>query len=131
MPMPDIKLMGLLDKILSGTHDPVSAIVENEQGRGFKVIRPGDAPWFRATEWRAASVASLNGQQVRLVLIHAFESGRGALTRTLAAIRTSGLNPVIIDPTRELAAALRRRGWKSHVVGSNFDDRETVWKPRD
>lgn len=123
------KLAELVVKMLGG-YDPVAAIVENETARGFKVIRPGDTPWFRAADWRAASIASLDGKRVRLVLIHSFESGQGAMTRTIAAIQEAGLNPVIVDLTPELAATLTRRRWKSKDIGSTFDDRETVWFPR-
>jgi hypothetical protein len=130
MPMPDAKLVNLIEKIMAGGYDPVAAIIENEEGRGFKIVRPGDAPWFRATDWQAASVASINGNVARLVLIHAFESGRGAMTRTIEAIKEAGLIPNIIDPTRELQATLRRRGWRSKRKGSTFEDTETVWYPR-
>ncbi len=122
------KLVQLLDKMLGG-YDPVAAILESEVARGFKVIRPGDAPWFRATDWRAASIASINGSHARLVLLHAFESGRGSLTRTLAGIHAAGLIPAIIDPTLELGRTLTRRGWKHKDEGSTFEDRETVWTP--
>ena len=122
------KLLDLLDKMLSG-YDPVAVIVDGETARGFKVIRPGDAPWFRAVDWRAASVASINGMKVRLVLLHSFQSGRGAMTRTIAGIKTAGLLPSIISPTRELAATLKRRRWKSKDEGTTFEDRETVWTP--
>ena len=123
------KLGGLLDKILSG-YDLVAAIVESESSRGFRVIRPGDAPWFRATDWRAASVASIDGKRARLVLLHALESGRGAMTRTISGIVEAGLTPAIIDPTRDLAATLKRRHWRSREEGSTFEDRENVWTRR-
>lgn len=129
MQTPNPKLVDLIVKMLDG-RDPVGAIVESETSRGFKVIRPGDAPWFRAADWRAASVASINGRYARLVLLHAFVSGRGAMTRTIAAIQEAGLKPVIVDPTPELAATLKRRGWKSRDAGSTFEDMETLWYPR-
>lgn len=109
--------------------DPVAAIVDNERERGFEVVRPGDRPWFRAADWQAASVASIDGKRARLVLLHAFESGRGAMTRTIKGAQDAGLNPVIVDPTHELAATLKRRRWKSKSEGSRFEDRETVWFP--
>ena len=123
------KLFRVLDDLLSGRHDPVATIVECETARGFKVIRPGDAPWFRAINWRAASVASIKGKRVRLVLLHAFEEGRGSLTHTLQEISAAGLKVSIIDPTRELAATLKRRGWTMRVEGKTFEDREDVWSP--
>ena len=129
MNQPNPKILEIFDKIMSGKYDPVSAILEGENARGFKVVRPGDAPWFRAVDWREASIASIDGKRVRLVLLHAFESGRGAMTRTLAAIVEAGLKPAIIDPTRELAATITKRGWKMRVEGSIFEDREDVWLP--
>jgi hypothetical protein len=120
------KLVELLDKMLSG-YDPVAAIVESEEARGFKVIRPGNVPWFQASDWRAASVASIHGVRARLVLLHAVESGRGAMTRTIAGVKAAGLLPVVVEPTRELAATLSRRGWKPHDEGTTFEDCETVW----
>lgn len=123
------KLVNILDKVLSGKYDPVSAILEGENARGFKVIRPGDTPWFRAMDWRHESIASIDGKRVRLVLLYAFESGKGAMTRTLSGIIEAGLKPAVIDPTRELAATLTKRGWKMRVEGSSFEDREDVWVP--
>lgn len=123
------KLLGLIEKIMTEGYDVVAAIVDSERSRGFNVVRPGDTPWFRATDWHADSVASLNGKRARLVLLRAFETGRGAMTRTIAAINDAGFIPAIIDPTRELAAALKRRGWDSKREGSCFEDRETVWTP--
>lgn len=120
------KLGEMLEKLLGG-YDPVAFIVESETARGFKIVRPGDAPWFRAMDWRLASVASIDGNVARLVLIHAFESGRGALTRTIDGIKQAGLIPVVIDPTRELAATLQKRGWRGSARGSTYETRETVW----
>lgn len=120
------KLVGLLDKILSG-YDPVAIIVESETARGFKIVRPGDAPWFRAADWRAASIASINGNKVRLVLLHAFESGKGAFTRTVSGIVEAGMTPTVIDPTPQFSSMLKRRGFKPRDEGTTFEDRETVW----
>lgn len=128
--MSEAALVKTIERILSGNYDPVAAIVKGEQERGFKVIRPGDTPWFRANDWRAASVASINASCARLILLHAFESGKGAFTRTIDGVRHAGLTPAVIDPTAEFAAALKRRGWKGRLVGSSFEDRESVWRPR-
>ena len=124
---PDTKLIALFEEMLSPRYDPVAAIVESETARSFKVIRPGDAPWFRAADWRYESIASIDGIKARLVLLHAFKEGRGALTRTLAGIVKVGLIPTVIDPTRELAATLKRRGWRGRMCGTTFEDRERVW----
>ena len=123
------KLNKLFDQLLSGNYDPVAAIVENEMKRGFQIIRPGDAPWLDKEDWIPATVASINGMRARLVLLHAKAQGKGALTRTIQHIQAHGLIPAIIDPTIELAAALKRRNWKKRSEGHTFDDRETVWTP--
>lgn len=113
--------------LLAAIGDPVMAIVAHEDARGFNVVRPGDEPWFSVEDWRPASVASIDGRRVRLVLLHAHVNGQGALTRTLAAIKLAGFTPSIIEPTRELKATLARRGWIAYTHGSTFDDQETIW----
>lgn len=128
--MSEAALVETIERILSRDYDPIAAIVMGEQDRGFKVIRPGDVPWFRAVDWRVASVASISNNRARLVLLHAFESGKGAFTRTIAGIHDAGLVPAVIDPTPELAAALKRRGWQVRHAGSTFETRENVWHPR-
>lgn len=127
--MSEAALVEMLGKLLSGSYDPVAAITQAETARGYRVIRPGDAPWLPAADWKPASVASIDGSTVRLVLLDAIEPGTGALTRCLAMIALHGLTPAVIDPTRELAATLTRRGWTGRQVGSTFEDRETVWRP--
>jgi hypothetical protein len=122
------KLEAILEKIVVGGYDPVEAIVESEQARGYRVIRPGDATWFPLSDWEPVSVSSINGDYARLVLLHAIVQGRGALTRALAAIEAGGLIAQVIDPTRELASTLRRRGWRGRKTGRSFEDREEVWQ---
>ena len=128
--MSEAALIKTIEEILSGEYDPVAAIVRGELKRGFKVIRPGDAPWFRAGDWRPESVASLSGNTVRLVLLHAFVSGKGAFTRTLKDIAEAGLAPSVIDPTPELAETLKRHGWFGKQVGRTFETHERVWQPK-
>jgi len=111
-------------------YNPIAAIVEGEKKRGFRVVRPGDAPWFRAVDWRAESVASISGNTVRLVLLHCFKSGKGAFTRTVTDIEDAGLRPTVIDPTKEFAAMLKRRGWHGKQFGRTFETRETIWRPK-
>jgi hypothetical protein len=126
--MSESALVEVVKRILAGGYDPVAAIVEDETDRGFKVVRPGDAPWFPVADWRPASVASIDRDTVRLVLIHSHESGKGAMTRMLAAINAAGLAPTVLEPTPQLADALRRRGWRSRDVRLPLD-RETIWSP--
>jgi len=128
--MAEAALVEVVKRILAGGYDPVAAIVEDETARGFKVVRPGQADWLPASDWRGASVASLDGDTVRLVLIHSHESGKGAMTRTLAAIVVAGLHPSVLEPTPELAATLRRRGWRGRVKNLPNGDHESVWTPR-
>jgi len=128
--MSQAALIRAIEQIISGKHDPVAAIVQSERDRGFKVIRPGDAPWFRAMDWRYTSVASIDGNTARLVLLHAFEEGKGAFTRTIAGINAAGLRPAVIEPTSELADTLGRKGWRGQSRGRSFETRETVWRPK-
>ena len=131
--MSQAALMKAIDDYFSENginFDPVAAIVESEQKRNFRVIRPGDVPWFSADDWVPESVASVSGQLVRLVLLHAIEPGKGTFTRTLKELVDAGYNPAVIDPTEELAATLRRRGWKGRLCGSDFETFEYVWRPR-
>lgn len=128
--MSQSALIRSIEDILSDSCDPVAAIIAHEQKRGYRVIRPGDTPWFRANDWRAASVASVSGTQVRLVLLHGFESGKGAFTRMVREIVAAGYKPSVIDPTPEFAAALKRRRWHGKRRGSTFENIETIWRPR-
>ena len=125
--MSQASLVRAIEEMLSGSYDPLAAIVEGETKRGFRVVRPGDEPWFRAVDWRAASIASVSGKTVRLILLHSFESGKGAFTRTVENISNAGLMPTVIDPTPEFAAVLKRRGWHGKSVGQTFETRETIW----
>ena len=122
-----MSLADQIERMMRPDYNPAQAIADDEAARGFTVVRPGGAAWLPASDWNPASVCSINGVYVRLVLIDALRPGTGALTRTLAAIHAAGMIPCIIDPTRELAATLTRRGWKSKHVGTTFEDRETVW----
>lgn len=121
-------MLSILERIIDGTYDPVTAIVDSEVSRGNIVVRPGNQPWFSDDEWNPSSIASIRGVYVRLILLHANQQGRGSFTRTVEAIRRSGLTPLVIDPTNEFANALRRRGWKGKTVGKSFEDREDVWR---
>lgn len=124
-----MSLESLFEKVLQGDYNPSQAIADSERASGFRVIKPGEAPWLPAKDWNEGTVCSIDGMYARLVLIDAKMPGTGALTRTLAAIKADRLIPCIVDPTRELAATLSRRGWKSKQHGSTFEDRETRWTP--
>ena len=129
--MSHAALLKELEAILfDPNYDPIAAIVKGEEKRGFRVVRPGGEPWFRAVEWRAESVASVSGDTVRLVLLHCFEEGKGAFTRTVKRIEDASLKPSVIDPTQEFAATLTRRGWRENKMGRSFATRETIWRPK-
>lgn len=130
--MSQAALIQAIAEMLSANprYDPVQAIVDGEEKRGFVVVRPGDRDWLPTSDWARDSVASVHGRTVRLVLLQAHKSGKGALTRTLEKIAAEGLTPAIIDPTPELAATLKRRGWRGRQAGRSFETYETVWRPR-
>lgn len=100
---------------------------EREANRGFSPIIPGDAEWLSLADWDKTSVVSINGGEVRLVAIMAARPG--SFTRLLASLELLGLTPVVVEPTREFAATLRRRGWCIEHVGTTFEDRETLMRP--
>ena len=129
--MSEAALLAELEAMLNDpNYDPVAAIVEGERKRGFSVIRPGDAPWFRKSDWKTESVASIDGNTVRLVLINAKREGKGAFTRTVKAIEDAGLWSAVLEPTQRFAKMLKRRGWTSKVTGKRTIERETIWRPK-
>ena len=131
MTMSESALLAELHAMLNDPHyDPVAAIVEGERKRGFRVVRPGDEPWFRIRDWRAESVASIDRDTVRLVLIHAVRENKGTFTLTVQNIEKAGLLPSVIEPNREFAASLKRRGWVGKRTGHDFETTEMVWRPK-
>ncbi len=102
---------------------------DNERAAGRTVVVPGSVPWLSADDWDPTVVVSREGNRVRLVAILALNPGRGALKRTVAGIQEVGLEPCIVEPTRELQETLRRWGWRSRRVGSGMES-ETIWYPR-
>jgi len=124
-----MRIEAIFAKIMSDGYSPSQAIADDELAAGRTVIRPGDAPWLPTSDWNPGSVCAIDGIYARLILIDALRPGTGALTRTLSAIKAAGMIPCVVDPTRELAATLTRRGWKSRLHGSTFEDRETRWTP--
>lgn len=122
--MNETALLKLIEDVLSGKAAPDQAIVDHETARGFRVVRPGDEPWFPAADWKPVSVASVDGDTARLVLLDAIRPGTGALTLCLALIAKHGLKPAVIAPTPELADALLRRGWERRKGSA-----EIVWTP--
>jgi hypothetical protein len=129
--MSEAALLAELEAMLNDpNYDPVAAIVEGERKRGFRVVRPGEALWFRIGDWKSESVASMHGTTIRLVLIDAYRPGTGAFTRMIRDIEEIGGRPAVLEPTKEFAAMLKRRGWRGKQFGRSFEDSEGVWRPR-
>jgi hypothetical protein len=129
--MSEAALLAELEAILNDpNYDPVAAIVEGERKRGFHVIRPGDKPWFLAADWMSESVASVYGPMIRFVLIEARKPGTGAFTSMIERMRSTNYKPAVIEPTKEFAAMLKRRGWRGTATGHTFETRETIWRPK-
>lgn len=129
--MSEAALLAELEAILNDpNYDPLAAIVADEKKRGYRVLRPGDVPWFLTDDWDSDSIASVSGTMVRLVLLNAHRPGTGAFTRTVSGMQGAGYKPIVLDPTPEFAAMLKRRGWRGKAVGHDFETRETRWRPR-
>ena len=129
--MSESALLAELHAMLNDpNYDPIAMIVEGERKRGFRIVRPGEAAWFQIGDWKPESVASVDGNTVRLVLIEAWNQSTGVFTHTVDAILRAGYHPTVIDPTPEFAAMLKRRGWRGKRVGHDFETRETVWRPK-
>ena len=127
----ETKQSGYLDRIFAAL-DAGARIEEmmrdDERAAGRKVVVPGEAVWLSAEDWHPTVVVSVDGRDVRLVAILALRPGSGALTRTVAGIRSAGLRPVIVEPTREMRATCQRWGWRMERHGKGFLSEER-WVP--
>jgi hypothetical protein len=80
-------------------------------------------------DWVENSVISLNGKEVRLVIVSAKHERSGAFTRLLAEIERAGLTPVICAPIgRVMPMLMRKWGWIESVRGEGFMRCEE-WRP--
>ncbi len=98
----------------------------NERKAGYRVVVPGDVPWLSREDWDNTVVVSIDKNRVRLVAILARNPGSGAFRRTIDGIRSAKLIPVVVEPTLEMQATLKRWGWRGRRVG-NGTDVQTVW----
>lgn len=120
-------LVRLLDRMRTS---PIHEIMRRDEiERGRLVIRPGDAPWFSASEWEPTCVASMQGDDVRLIAILARRPGEGAFRRLIASIVAAGKRPVVVAPSVEMRATLKRWGWRGRTVGRDIETEER-WTPR-
>lgn len=111
-------------------HTPIWEIMrEDEASAGHEIILPGAVPWLPAEDWDETVVVSRAGNTVRLVAILAKNPGTGAFRRLIAALAQARLHPVIVAPTREMAATCQRMGWHCTVYGRG-DDTVQHWEPK-
>ena len=101
----------------------------DETAKGHRVVRPGEVPWLPKEDWDETVVVSVDGERVRLVAILAKQPGCGAFRRLVAAIQAAGLKPCVLCPTPELAATLKRWGWREKHKGVGIESEER-WEPR-
>lgn len=123
-----VSLASMIEHILDHPGGASGAIYDEEIRRGWSAMHPGDAPWFPSEDWKIGSVASVNSGIARLILLDALRPNTGAFTRLVAAIRATGLRPIVVEPTREFQSILCRKGWKRRSVGYGFSHHEEVWR---
>jgi len=108
---------------------PEQRLFAIERGMGFEIVRPGDMPWLSTSRWHPATIVSIKGRRVRLVALMAAKPGSGALLQLISDLTAAGLEPVIVEPSDQLAATLVRWGWKRRQIGKGFKSQE-IWYPR-
>jgi len=118
-----------LEAMLSGKIDIPAMIRSAERKAGNKIVRPGDEPWLPLADWKPDTVVSRKGKTVRLVLLTAVKPGNGGFTRTVASIEAAGMTPVVVAPTGEFEATLKRRGWKGRLVDAGFESEKQYRHP--
>lgn len=127
MGVSEFYLVNLIDRL---GRQPIHEIMrEDERERGNRVVVPGKVPWLSADDWDPTIVVSLDHKDVRLIAILANSPGNGSFRRLVAGIQAEGLTPVVLAPSIELRATLRRWGWRCRYVGRGVT-REEQWRPR-
>lgn len=101
----------------------------DEIERGNDIIRPGEVSWLPKDDWDEHVTISKSGREIRLIAILALHPGGGAFRRLVEGILGAGLVPVIIAPTADMRATLKRWNWFPRYVGNGWD-REEQWRPR-
>lgn len=102
-----------------------------ELAHGFRLVQPGHAPFdFAEADWPTfEQCVSLDGDEVRLVIVNARYPGQGGFRRLIDAIERAGLRPVVIAPIGEtMPAILARWRWRCTVKGVGFKSAEE-WRP--
>lgn len=120
-------LSELIDRMAA---KPIHEIMrDDERERGHRIVVPGEVAWLPADDWHHTVVVSIAGDKVRLIAILANRPGTGAFRRLVSAINEAGLMPVVIAPSYEMRATLKRWGWKGRTSGYGLDSEER-WAPR-
>jgi hypothetical protein len=104
---------------------------EAEIASGFELARQ-NGYWLPDKDWHEDTVASLVWQRAgafRLVLAVARKPGNGAFTRLASRCKRSNCVLIVVDPTKEFAAMLERRGFVGLDIGETFDERERWFVP--
>lgn len=102
---------------------------EDEVAAGRRIILPGDTSWLPASDWPHDVVVSQDGREVRIIAIYARQPGQGAFRRMVDGIIAAGLVPVVIAPSQEMRATLKRWHWRCRYAGAGVHEEEQ-WRPR-
>jgi len=113
-------------KILS--RGPEQVLRDDERALGFEPLKPGDRPWFPASDWDHTNVISIRGKVVRIVAIIAVRKGEGAFSRLITGIAKEGLIPIVVAPMFGMPEILNKWGWKQTIVGKGWS-RQELWQP--
>lgn len=120
-------LSELFDRL--GTMPIHDIMRDDERKAGNEILVPGDVEWLPADDWHETVVVSRRAKEIRLIAILATRPNGGAFRRLIHGILDAGLVPVIIAPSLEMQATMRRWGWHRRVAGSGFQQ-EDQWRPR-
>lgn len=98
-----------------------------EELADYRVVWPGDVPWFPVADWIGEScVVSIGpGRRVRLLMLLARKPGGGAFRRMIAGLQAEALVPVVVEPSPRLQRLLESWKWRSRRTS-----RGTIWYPR-
>lgn len=110
-------LMKALESFSKG-EDPRQVLIDAELCNGYSAIPVGSVPWLPEDEWDPFStIVTFRDNIVRLVTLQARLSGDGAFKRLISYLILTRRIPVVYMPTKLMAEALERWGWKKKVLG--------------
>lgn len=128
MPHPPEYIAGL--RLLHGNGMPIWELLRNgEMRRGNYAVLPGQRPWLSPDDWDMSTVASIDGLEVRLiVLVPRLKTKPGILKRLIGGIIEAKLIPTLVCPDVGMLAFCRKRGWTYTVRGAP-PLTEDIWRP--